>query len=644
MAAKNEGLKGLGRTWDVAYFIYQKDDEMTKKLFVVLISIIVVAMLLSTCANQMPAVISTFTPGATRTHTHTSTHVNTPTLTLTVTPTQTTTPIPLASTEEIKNIFNSEINPLVKQLLAAKDNPDAGLTSEHQIIYVPQTERLYYVQSILQLSRTPDTGTGKKAYVLYNYSRGDTLGYRQELSLDVSSETQEIITSIRLIVEENGKFYLVEKVEATGGSGSTTLVNLVENAVLPLNKLSSTSPSVQTDLEEIIGYACGIDMTPTLDYNRKVALLTFALSGADWAEPFQGIIGLWMLNPLPLESAPALISLLNNNSSQVESAAEDVLTKMAEYPQVLDLLTQAASNPDPEIRKHLPWIFASIETKPDAALAPLMSLFYDQDNSVREYAASALGFFGKPATIPLMNTALEDKDPDIRRFAASVLYEFGPQAIIAVPNLTALLQDADWEVRMDVARALSAIDSQEKSALPALIQAAHIETNHLAFGPEINAVASLSSEADTLPLLKDGLSRSDVGVRMTVCTILRSYEGVPGVVEILILALSDQNAHVRQEAASALAALGPEASQAVPALTKIIQTGKDVNILSTAMYALGQIGPAAKPAVPALIPFINSTDSELRTISLTALKAITNQNFGEDAQNWLDWWKLNNDK
>jgi HEAT repeat protein len=617
---------------------------MTKKLFVVLTSIIIVAMILSTCANPMPTAISTFTPGITRTRTHTSTHLNTPTLTLTVTPTQTTTPIPLASTEEIKNSFNSEINPLVKQLLAAEDNPYVRLTSEHQIIYVPQTERLNYVQSILQLTRTPDTGTGKMAYVLYNYSRGDNLGYHQDLSLEVSSVTQEIITSIRLIVEENGKFYLVEKLEATGGSGSTTLVNLVENAVLPLNKLSSTNPSVQTDLEEIIGYACGIDMTPTLDYNRKVALLTFALSGADWSESFQGIIGLWTLNPLPLESAPALISILNYNNSNVESAAEGVLTKMAENPQVLDLLIQAASNPDPEIRKRLPWIFASIETKPDAALAPLMSLLYDQDDSVRGYAASALGFFGKPAIIPLMNTALEDKAPDIRRLAASVLYEFGPQAIMAVPNLTALLQDADWEVRMDVARALSVIDSEEKSALPALIQAAHIETNHSAFGTEIHAVASLSSEVDTLPLLKDGLSRSDVGVRMTVCTILQYYDGVPGAVEILILALSDQNVHVRYEALAALAALGPEASQAVPALTKIIQTRNDVKNLSTAIYALGQMGPAAKPAVPVLTPFLNSTDTELKTISLTALKAITNQNFGEDAQKWLDWWKQNNDE
>jgi HEAT repeat protein len=514
------------------------------------------------------------------------------------------------------------------------------LPSEYQIIYVPQTERLYYVQSILQPDLSPYSRTGIKVYVLYNYSRGRSLGYQQGSILNVSSETQEINITIQMVIEENGEFYLIEKVEATGGSGSTTLNNLVENAVLPLNKLSPSNPAVQTDLEEVIGYACGIDMTPGLDYHRKVALLTFALSGANWSEPYQVISGLSMLDPLPLDSATTLIPYLAYNGERVQSAAQAVLSEMAEYPQVFDILVQAVSNPDPEVRKKLIWVFANIKSKPPAALAPLMSLFYDQDNSVSSSAASALGYFGDPATIPLMDSALEDKDPVIRRLAAGVLYQFGPQAVIAVPNLIALLPDTDVGVRAEVARALAEIDNQEETSLPALIEAAHVETEG-AFGAEINAIASLSSKADTLNLLKEGLSRSDASVRMAVCMILRYYGGVPGVGDIIILALSDQNARVRYGAVEALAVLGTEVSEAVPALTGIIQTEKDVNVRDAAIYALGSIGPAAKPAVPALIPFLESTDSVLKTRSLTALQAITGQDFSKDAQSWLDWWELN---
>jgi HEAT repeat protein len=150
-----------------------------------------------------------------------------------------------------------------------------------------------------------------------------------------------------------------------------------------------------------------------------------------------------------------------------------------------------------------------------------------------------------------MNTALEDKDPVTRRLAASVLYTFGPQAVMAVPNLIALLKDKNVEVRAEVARALSEIDTQEKSSLPALIQAAKVETKG-AFIAEINAIASLSSEADTLDLLKSGLTHTDVGTRMTICTTLRYYKDIHAASEILILALSDPNAHVRQEAVNAL--------------------------------------------------------------------------------------------
>jgi hypothetical protein len=230
----------------------------------------------------VPTLILTNTPASTSTFTPTPT----------ATATQTTTPIPLPSTDEIKARFNREIKPLITQLEAAKDDPEAGLPTEYEIVYVPQTLRLYTVQSILQITRPPDSGTGSKLYVLYKYSRGRTLGHRQGYSLNTSSETQEITTDLSLVMEEAGKFTLVETEKATGGSGSISLRDLVQQAVPPLKKLSSSNPEVRTDLQVIIGYACGIDMTSDLDYHRKAALLTFALGSADWAGIVQGIEGL----------------------------------------------------------------------------------------------------------------------------------------------------------------------------------------------------------------------------------------------------------------------------------------------------------------------------------------------------------------
>ena len=149
---------------------------------------------------------------------------------------------------------------------------------------------------------------------------------------------------------------------------------------------------------------------------------------------------------------------------------------------------------------------------------------------------------------------------------------------------------------------------------------------------------------DTLALLEQGLTRSQAGIRLAVCSMLRYYQGVPGVAEVLLPALTDQNAAVRQTAVQALAALGPEASQAAPALIEMLQTEKDASTLLSAVYAVGQMGLAAKPAVPALIHFLNSSDSELKTDSLNALKAITHQDYGANAQQWSAWWDQNKGK
>ncbi len=559
----------------------------------------------------------TSTPGATRTLT--STLVNTPTLTptlpLTVTPTQTATPLPLPSAEDLNARFNNEINPLVKQLLAAKENPDVALTSEYQIIYVPQTERLYYVQSILQLTRTPDTGTEKKAYVLYDYSRGSTLGYRQYLSLDTTSETQEITATIRLIVEENGKFYLVEKEEATGGSGSTSFRNLVENAVLPLNKLSSSNPAVQTDLEEIIGYTCGIDMTPTLDYNRKVALLTSALSGADWAERRQGAFGLGGLNPLPLDTAPALIPLMGDTSEGVASAAEYALSRMAEYPQVFDLLLKAASDPNAEVRAH---VVGLISTKPDAALATLLTLGCDEDAYVRQKAKDGLVNSGKASVIPSIITALKDEDPCIRQAAAGVLSEFGTQAISAVPNLTALLQDTSPDIRKAAALALCKIGSQEKSALPELIKAAQNEADQNDFSREISCIANLSSKTDTLPLLKGTFTLTEYDIRYETFNILGTYQGVPGAVELLILALSDKDEFVRWRAAETLVEFGSEAQLALPELIKAAQIETDGDAFESEISTITNLSSKAD-TLPLLKKALASPKYDIRRSACSIL-------------------------
>ena len=68
----------------------------------------------------------------------------------------------------------------------------------------------------------------------------------------------------------------------------------------------------------------------------------------------------------------------------------------------------------------------------------------------------------------------------------------------------------------------------------------------------------------------------------------------------LIEALNHSDPEVREQAARALALIGPKSVAAVPELVKLLDDESEP-VRRQAARALGQVGPAAKAAIPALI-------------------------------------------
>jgi hypothetical protein len=170
--------------------------------------------------------------------------------------------------------------------------------------------------------------------------------------------------------------------------------------------------------------------------------------------------------------------------------------------------------------------------------------------------------------------ALEDEAAAMRKAAAEALGEVGPEEEGVVPALAQALGDEDEDVRWAAAEALEAIGPQAAEAVPALMQALEDEDNSVT---------------------------------------------------------------VRRAAAQALGAIGPQAVEAVPALARAL--GDESSTLSEdAAEALGRIGPGAVEAIPALILALENEVEFVRTAAAEALKAITGQDFGEDAAAWQQWW------
>jgi HEAT repeat protein len=136
----------------------------------------------------------------------------------------------------------------------------------------------------------------------------------------------------------------------------------------------------------------------------------------------------------------------------------------------LDVLLEAQSNPNPQVRELAVVALAELTVPPAKRVAALVRGLQDTTSRVRRRAARALGDFGMHAlpAIQALNSCLRDPDASVRRDAAGTLGRLGPAAGPAAEGLIGLLADPDTRTRVVVATALKRIG---RPAVPALLVA-----------------------------------------------------------------------------------------------------------------------------------------------------------------------------
>ena len=87
----------------------------------------------------------------------------------------------------------------------------------------------------------------------------------------------------------------------------------------------------------------------------------------------------------------------------------------------------------------------------------------------------------------------------------------------------------------------------------------------------------------------------------------------------MVTGLADADPIYRADSAMAIAAVGPEAEAAVPALEKLLGDESALGqVRYAAVYALGRIGPAAVAAEPLLRKLAESDDELMATVAVWA--------------------------
>jgi HEAT repeat protein len=241
-------------------------------------------------------------------------------------------------------------------------------------------------------------------------------------------------------------------------------------------------------------------------------------------------------------------------------------------------------------------------------IAGLARLLEHKDPQVQYEAAEALGNLGDEKAIgPLITALKRDEFSGVRWKAAEALSKIGNPA---VESLIATLQYPDDDVRWKAAIALGEIGNPDA-----------IEPLILILSDEDRFVRSRAAHAlsmigePSIPPLIHALKKGDPGVRWGAVLALGKIKN-PLAVEPLILALADDQAMVRAEAAAALASIGTPALGPLLGFLKGAQGETRIEV----MTALGELKNA--DAIEPLLQLLESADEDERQAIADAIDAI----------------------
>ncbi|MHB9134107.1 MAG: HEAT repeat domain-containing protein [Armatimonadota bacterium] len=305
--------------------------------------------------------------------------------------------------------------------------------------------------------------------------------------------------------------------------------------------------------------------------------------------------------------------------------------------------------------------------KDHRAVEPLLRALNNPSEQVCRAAISALGEIGDPRAISAIRPfANQDKPQLIRRTSILVLCRLGDPATRQA--VQADLNSKDAQVQMSAIAILQA--NPDTSFVSILIERLNTSTGI----DKVRAIFWLQDSRDPRTVqpvtacLQD--PRADVraaalqvllGLRehqvpyanpeplvKTLCAMLKGYPvaerlqviallgaiGDRRAVEPLLASTKDEHSLIRERTVEALGKIGDRQAAAV---LRPLLADDSSRVRAAAAIALGKLKD--RQSITLLIPLLTGNADHASTAAAGALKAITGQNFGEDADKWRIWWK-----
>jgi HEAT repeat protein len=233
-----------------------------------------------------------------------------------------------------------------------------------------------------------------------------------------------------------------------------------------------------------------------------------------------------------------------------------------------------------------------------------------------------------PTVIPNLIDALKDASTQVRNHATESLALISRNDAVltkdAVPNLIACLKDMDDSVRREAAFALGRMATVAESAVVPLASVAVSDSSNVVRKEAAKTLGAIGKKAEAAAAdLSKALQDKDVDVRIQAAASLGQIgPGAAGALPELIKAVKDKDKAVRCEAIHTLGRLGKNALTAIPELLKVLKDEEVPEVRLAAIQELGEFGPDAKQAVEALTIASRDGRPALREAAQEALKKI----------------------
>jgi HEAT repeat protein len=353
--------------------------------------------------------------------------------------------------------------------------------------------------------------------------------------------------------------------------------------------------------------------------NSRQDLLAAIRSQLADAEPAAVMPALHTLADMEEEAVPFLIEALADPKSR--HWAEVVLAEIGpEAAAAVEPLAKIAGDAAVEDKVQSILALAAIGEAATAATPPIVAALESSDSSLRYVAAYALGKLrAKDADAALERAAGSDDQflAALASWARATIHP-GDEALCtqAVERLEVELADTSPALRQAAIEGLSSLaDSMDAAGRREFAE--RLVGNLADPVPSVGLAAGgalIRLGGDAVGALSEALAVPEK--RNAAVEILAELDAaaLPALAQ-LIEGLSDEDPGYRSGAAMAIAALGPEATSAVPALEKLLgDEAAAAETRFTAAYALGSIGPGAAAAEPLLRKLAESSDEMMATV------------------------------